>query len=191
METLPKWASAYLAVTCAEMIAPAIETLWPDAPQAERQLLEEVIRKTKQSAESGVQTADLDDLAGRITELVGRFTLFRYGKDIGDPEIVAVSELSFSDNVDLTQVKVFQSVFDVAARAARIATCDDRESAFEECGNALQWGRAVMDHLADGADIDAQLEQMLDSLWDFCADAHMSDDDGIVRTDDGWKIVKS
>lgn len=190
MDTLPRWASASISAHCASLIAPALEKFWPSATQADRETLWSAIRVALSSAEQGRIESDVGRLEEETTRLVGRFELFQHARETNNAEMESVAYLSFPKDVEARTLKVVSAIIDVAARTLRIVKNEDRDIAFSECGDALEWARAVMDHLEDGPLIEGRLDELIDSLWDFCEESSVSDTDGIALKDGVWFVTK-
>lgn len=66
---------------------------------------------------------------------------------------------------------------------------ESRDAAFSECGDALGWARAVMDHLDEGADIVERLDHEIDTLGDKC-EAKGTRDSDWIRFDNGKWLLR-
>lgn len=191
IDTLPRWASTALATSCAESIVGSLGRFWPEMSTEDRQLVEDALNAAKNSAAVGNATDGLGYLANCVTRLTGRLELWLYAVEHDDEEMKSEFDLGLPPDAEPLRVKIASTIIDVAARSVRIAEIDDRDLAFSECGDALDWARAVMDHLPSGQEIEQELDRRIDSLWDFCEAGGMSDQDGIRLTEVGWLVSKN
>ena len=189
MDTLPRWASTSLATLCAQMIVPSLENYWPTLSDGDRRLLDNGLQAALESSERGIPSPDLDNYELQATRLAGSFELWLHATETENAEMLSVADLDLPRDTNPTQVKIAGTIIDVAARAIRIAKTRDRDTAFSECGDALEWARAVMDHLPAGDEIDQKLDLVIDSIWAFCEASKISDTQGLSKTNEGWMIT--
>lgn len=86
---------------------------------------------------------------------------------------------------DQEKLRLLRDIIDVAARAARAADATERDCAFEECRDAVDWTHSVIERLEIAGMAD-ELDDLVDSAYYYCEDAGVTDDDAVSWTGSGW-----